>query len=205
IHAERAVRGLTLIPLAVVLSALFGPEPTLRLGEIAMMRRTLLVGLSVLLCLPAAHAADQMVLGSSLVVKNPGTPEKRKINVIANERTSDDTLVGDPVSNGASVTIDTTGGTATSATYALPAGTNPANQKPFWTGDASKGFKYSDPKGANGPVKSAIIKLKGTTFQIKVAVDGKLGPVGILPPDPGMSACVLFTIVGGDSYSVQFA
>src|SRR5262249_15227758 len=25
------------------------------------------------------------------------------------------------------------------------------------------------------------------------------------PPDPGMSACVLFTIVGGDSYSVQFA
>jgi hypothetical protein len=38
---------------------------------------------------------------------------------------------------------------------------SPMTQKPFWTGDASKGFKYKDGKRENGAVKSAQIKLKG--------------------------------------------
>ena len=79
----------------------------------------------------------------------------------------------------------------------LPTGTSPTNLKPFWTGDAVKGFKYSDSKGENGPVKSALIKLASGVFQIKVAVDGKLGPVDVVPPNPGSDGCVLFTISGG--------
>src|SRR5262249_39275250 len=65
--------------------------------------------------------------------------------------------------------------------------------------------KYSDSKGANGPVKSALIKVKNGVFQIKVAIDAKLGAVDVVPPDPGSDACVLLTIGGGDSYSIQFA
>jgi predicted esterase len=151
-----------------------------------------------------AHAADQTVLGSQLVIKDPSTGAKRKILVKAKETASDDTLVGDPVTSGATVTITADGGTPTSETYGLPTGASPSTLRPFWSGDAVKGFKYKDAKGENGPVKSAQMKLKGGVFQIKITVDGKLGPVAVVPPNPGTGGCVLLTIVGGDSYSVQF-
>jgi acetyl esterase/lipase len=169
-----------------------------------MMRRLLLVGLLVL---PAslAHAADQTVRGAMLVVKNPGALAKRQIAVDAKEKDSPDSLVGNPVTGGATVTVSANGSTPSSGTYDLPAGINPVNQRPFWTGDVVKGFRYSDVKGSNGPVKSAVIKLKRGLFQIKVRVDGKLGPVAVVPPNPGSDGCVLFAIGGGDSYSVQFA
>jgi hypothetical protein len=170
-----------------------------------MMRRLLLLGIFVLSAIPAAHAADQTVLGSSLVIKNPSTPIKRKITVKAKETGTDGTLVGDPVTSGATVTVSANGTVPSTDTFSMPTGTNPENQKPFWTGDAVKGFKYSDSKGANGPVKSAQIKLKNGVFQIKVAVDAKLGAVDVVPPNLGSDGCVLFTIGGGDSYSIQFA
>src|SRR6185503_17118519 len=85
------------------------------------------------------------------------------------------------------------------------AGISPMTGKAFWTGDAVAGFKYKDPKGENGPVKSAQIKVKNGVFQLKAAASGKLGPVNLLPPDPGTSGCVLLEIAGGDSYSVLFA
>ncbi len=170
-----------------------------------MMRRLLLVGLLVLPALPIAHAADQTVLGRELILKNPSTSGKRKIIVKANETASDDTLVGDPVTNGATVTISANGATPTGETYRLPTGASPSTLKPFWTGDPVRGFKYGDPKGENGPVRSAQIKSKGGVFQIKVGVDGKLGPVTVVPANPGSDGCVLFAISGGDSYSVQFA
>ena len=170
-----------------------------------MIRRLLLATLLVLPALPAARAADQTVLGNQLVVKNPSTAEKRKITVKAKESATDDTIVGDPVTGGATVTITANGANPTEETYALPAGTSPSTQKPFWSGDALKGFKYRDAKGENGPVKVAQLKLTGGVFQIKVVVDGKLAPVAIVPPAPGSDGCALLTIGGGDSYSVQFA
>jgi predicted esterase len=169
-----------------------------------MMFRMLVI---VMLTLPAliADAADQTVLGTALIVKNPSTPAKRKIVVKAKETGSADTLVGDPVTNGAAVTITANGATPTAETYALPAGVSPATFKLFWTGDSINGFRYSDPKGENGPVKSAQIRSKGGTFEIKVTVDGKLAPVGVVPPNPGSDGCVALVLTGGDSYSVQFA
>ncbi len=170
-----------------------------------MTCRLLLVGLLVLPALhTAANAADQIVHGSQLVIKDPSTPDRRKITVKAKETASDDTLVGDPIGNGAVVTISADGGTPSVETYALPAGTGAAGQ-PFWTGDSVKGFRYRDSKGENGPVRAALLKLHGGVFQIKVVVDGKLGAVGVVPPQPGTDGCVLFDIVGGDSYSVRFA
>src|SRR5262249_1499963 len=116
-----------------------------------------------------------------------------------------DTIVGDPVADGASVTISAHGGNPTEETYQLPSGVSMTTSKPFWKGDAVKGFKYTDSKGENGPVKTVVLKLKGGIFQIKVSVGGKLGPVGVRPPFPGTDGCALLTIVGGDSYSVLFA
>ncbi len=170
-----------------------------------MTRGLLLVGLLVLPVLPPAHAADQTVRGTTLIVKDPGTPAKRKITVKAKETASDDTLVGDPTIDGATVTISVDGATSSNQAFVLPAGISPAKQKPFWTGDAVKGFKYKDGKFENGPVKSAQIKLKGGTFQIKLTIDGKGGEVDVVPPNPGSAGCAFLALGGGDSYSVQFA
>jgi len=175
------------------------------LGGLEMPRRVPLVGLFVLSLLTVARAADQTVLGSALNIKNPGTPDKRRITITAKETATDDTIVGNPTVDGATVTITAEGAAASNEAFALPAGTSPLRGKPFWTGDAVKGFKYADPKGENGPVKSALIKLKNGTFQIKVAVSGKLAPVAVVPPDPGTDGCVLLAIGEGDTYSVRFA
>jgi acetyl esterase/lipase len=169
-----------------------------------MMRRMPILAVFVLFTLGVARAADQTVLGSALVVKNPGVEAKRKVTVKARESFTNATLVGDPVADGASVTIALNGANPSEATYALPAGTS-AKGRPFWKGDPTKGFKYGDPTGENGPVKRAQIKLKNGVFQIKVVVDGKLAPVVLVPPAPGTDACALVTIAGGDSYSVRFA
>jgi acetyl esterase/lipase len=168
------------------------------------MRRLIVVALPLLL-LSAAHAADQAVLGTVLTVKNPSTATRRKVIVKAKETASDDTLVGDPVTNGATVTITLNGANPSEVTYSLPAGTDPTTQKPYWSGDVVRGFKYRDRDGDNGPVKMAQIKLRNGVFRLKVVVDGKRGPVTLLPPDPGTDGCVLFGIAGGDSYSLQFA
>jgi hypothetical protein len=137
-----------------------------------------------------APGADQHVLGSVLIVKNPSTPGKRRIVVRAREQKSDDTLVGDPVTNGASVTITASGATSSSGTYPMPAGTG------FWRGDSAHGFRYGDPHGQNGAVRSALIRSKRGVFQIRVNVDGRLGAVDVVPPNTGSDGCVLLTIAG---------
>jgi predicted esterase len=184
-------------------SARLGLTPTL--NGVAMTRGLLLLGFLVLPALPVANAADQTVLGNVLVVKDSGSAAKRKITVKAKETASDDTLEGDPTMGGATVTITVTGATSSSQTFTLPAGVSSKKQKPFWTGDAVKGFKYKDGKGENGPVKSAQIKLKGGTFQITVTIDGKGGAVDVVPPNPGSAGCAFLSIGGGDGYSIQFA
>jgi acetyl esterase/lipase len=169
-----------------------------------MTYRSLLAGLLVFSALGTARAADQTVLGSSIVIKDPSTPEKRKVTVKAKETGSDDSLVGDPVANGATITITANGTDSTGQTFTLPAGTS-ASGRPYWTGDSVKGFKYADSKGDNGALKKAQLKLKNGVFNIKVSVDGKGGPVSVTPPLGGTDACVLVAITGGDSYSIRFA
>jgi cysteine-rich repeat protein len=152
----------------------------------------------------SVHAADQTLLGSMFQVKDPSTADKRKVSVKAKEKDSPNTIVGDPVSNGATLTIRANGTTPSEQTVMLPQGLN-AKGKPFWSGDATKGFKYKDAKGEQGPVKSVQIKRAGNgTFALSAAVSGKLGAVSIIPPNVGTDACALLEIGGGDSYSVQF-
>lgn len=169
-----------------------------------MRRRGVLAGVLVLSGVAAAAAAEQTVRGSALIVRDPGAPAQRQIVVKAKERDSGDTLVGDPVVGGATVTIRVDGATPSEATYALPAGTG-TDGKAHWSGDPARGFRYADPDGENGPVERAQLKLANGVFRIKVKVDGALGPVDVVPPDPGSAGCMLVAMGGGDSYGVAFA
>src|SRR5215510_10031166 len=153
--------------------------------------------LAVFLLLPVAtRAADHTVLGNRLVVKNPGAPEQRKIIVKAKEVNSDDAIMGDPVANGATLTVRINNGTSDKQTYNLPAGS--------WSGDATAGFEYNDGGGANGPVSVATLKKTNGVLQIKAKIAGKLGAVSVVPPNPGFDSCVLLALTGGDSYSINF-
>src|SRR5262245_12208198 len=91
-----------------------------------------------------AHSAAQTVLGKSFIAKNPSTPDRRKVSVVAKEIGSPNTLVGDPVANGASVTIFENG-TTIMQTFPLNTGVS-STGKPFWKASGT-GFKYKDPKG----------------------------------------------------------
>lgn len=169
-----------------------------------MVRRLLLAVSLLALCPLLAQAADQTVLGKQLLVKDPGTADKRKVILKAIEEASDNTLVGDPTVGGGSLRVALYGGTASTQVFPLPAGTN-AKGKPFWSGDATKGYTYKDSKGENGPVKLAKLKLKNGTFQLKAVISGKNGAIAVVPPNDGSGACTALSVTGGDSYSVRFA
>ena len=160
------------------------------------------------LALPlSATAADQAILGKQLLVKDPSTADKRKIVLKALEAASPDTLVGDPVTNGATLSITLYAGSASAQVFTLPSGISPQTGKPFWKGDAAKGFTYKDAKGDNGPVKIAKLKkAPNGKFLIKVVVSGKLGAITLVPPNPGSGACARLAIGGGgDAYNIRFA
>jgi hypothetical protein len=160
---------------------------------------------SFLLWTTLAYAADQTILGTQLVVKNPGVPEKQSVTGSAKELASSNTIVGDPTANGATLVVRAEGTNPSEQTFNLPQGTD-ANGKPFWTGDADAGFKYKDSKGVNGAVKQAQLKKSSKgVFTIKFTASGKLGTVSVLPPNTGDGGCVLLQLTGGDSYSVRFA
>ena len=166
------------------------------------MKRILL---TLLLGATVVHAADQTILGTELVVKDPGTPQKQKLTGKAKEKASPDTLVGDPTANGATLTVSASGETSSEQTFTLPQGTN-SKGKAFWNGDATKGFKYKDSKGENGPVSQAAIKKsKKGVFTLSFNASGKLGTLSVVPPNPGDGGCILLQLTGGDSYSVRFA
>jgi hypothetical protein len=160
---------------------------------------------SLLLSTTLAYAADQTILGTQLVVKNPSTPDKRSLTGNAKETASSNTLVGDPTVGGATLTVSAEGTTPSQQVFALPQGTS-TKGKLFWSGEPTKGFKYKDADGENGAVKQAQIKKspKGV-FTIKFKATGKIGTVSVLPPNDGDGGCILLALSGGDSYNVRFA
>jgi hypothetical protein len=170
------------------------------------MRRSIVVLVALFtLCGGPAFAADQAVLGKALVVKNGGEPAKRKIVIKAKESASVATIAGDPTTGGATLVLDAIGDSVHSQTFNLPAGVG-GDGKPFWSGDAVKGYTYKDKTGANGAVKVAKIKKAASgVFQIKAILSGKIGDIDVLPPSDGTRGCALLSIGGGDTYSLRFA
>jgi hypothetical protein len=151
----------------------------------------------VLLLSPTVRAADQTVLGRQEQVKNPtGDAQRRRLLGQAKERTSDNTIVGDPTINGAVLTFFATGTTSTSQDFTLPAG--------GWRAIRG-GFKYRDSAGAFSAITSAQIQLTPRgTFAIKAKAVGKNGLITVVPPNPGTGGCVRLAIVNGDTYHALF-
>lgn len=157
-----------------------------------------------------ATAADHTILGDALVVKNPrpGDPAKRRVVASAMERASAAALVGDPTlagsAGGAVLGVIANGGTSTARAYLLPQGTA-SNGTPFWRCAGSTGFKYSDPRGEQGPVRAASIARTGKgSFRIKAWLLGKRAGLDIVPPDPGTDGSFAISLGGGDRYCVRF-
>jgi len=159
-------------------------------------------------------AAAQTILGKTFVVKaKPPDPTKTSVKGNGAEKNSPDTLVGNPTlggsAGGAVLDVRANGANSSAQRFVLPQGAN-SKGKPFWSGDATKGFKYKDPKGEQGPVKSANIKRSSKgAFTIKMMVTGKNGIVTIVPPNPGVSGCFALDLgidplASGDRYSVFF-
>jgi hypothetical protein len=166
--------------------------------------RPILVALALGLKLTTAFAADQWIVGRQLLVQAPSRPDRRRVAVDAMEWGSPDSVVGEPTVAGATLTIRADGDNPTQQTFPLPQGTA-LNGKPFWAGSSTKGFKYKDPKGEQGPVGSVQIrKTSSGLFLIKVRASARYAPLSIVPPDPGTGGCMLLELGDGDSYSVAF-
>ena len=74
-------------------------------------------------------AADQTILGKSFTVKDPlpgGDPALRSVVVVGKEPQSPNTIVGDPLANGATVEIIANGASPTAQLLTLPAGARSA-------------------------------------------------------------------------------
>jgi hypothetical protein len=176
------------------------------------VRRVAVVALalasSLSLIASSGGAADQTILGKSFVVKDPKPgvdASLRTVVVLGKELSSDDTIVGDPIANGATIEVIANGATPTTQTFTLPAG---AGWKAL--GSQPIGYSYKDGDGLNGPVKSALIKkTPAGVFFAKVTIKGAFGPgpqphVMVVPPAPGTDGGMRFTINGGDTYCVNF-
>lgn len=144
----------------------------------------------------AGMAADQTILGNKFLIKDPGLATKRRVIGSAREKLSPNTVTGDPVANGGALEVFVDGGTPGTQVFSLP---------PSGWAIQNGGFKYKDQHGVNGPVKNVRVKLTNAArFLVRVQVLAKNGPITIVPPNPGTSACFALTLNGGDRYSVDF-
>ena len=159
-----------------------------------MNKKKLTIGLAFSLGLAtgAAYAAQQGTAAFTLLVKN--TPSgTRKVQYKA--QNSSNTLVGNPVTNGTGATFNlqlVDGGTQTQC-FSMPSS--------GWSAISTLGFKYVDPTLANGPVKSAQIKVTPSgKFQIKVIALGDSTSITVAPGNPTTSYATNFAIGTGDEY-----
>jgi hypothetical protein len=148
-----------------------------------MKRRVVLALLAVASVAGSAPGADRVILGDSLVVRNPdGVEQRRTLVGVGKERATDVPGVSDPTVGGAVLTIALDGGTPSTQSYVLDAG--------GWAAAGSSGYRYVGPTGADGdPVR-------------KVALRGSLGtqPLDVVPPNPGATGIFVLGVAGGDRY-----
>src|SRR5262245_25877948 len=98
------------------------------------VRRTLVPLTLFALAVGGVYAADQTILGKSLTVKNPSTPDRRKVVVAGKEVGSPNSIVGDPtgLTGSATLTISVSGGSPSSQAFVLDQGVS-STGKQFWT------------------------------------------------------------------------
>lgn len=136
------------------------------------------------------EAADQLILGRRIVLRGGGL----RANVIGVEEASSNSVVGDPTIAGATLRIFANGATSTSQTISLPA--------TQWAANFQNGYGFFG-RGLAGPVKFVRIRRNFLgKFFIKAQLTGSLGPITVVPPNPGDDGGMVLTINGGDRYCV---
>jgi hypothetical protein len=161
--------------------------------------RTAVLAIAFLALAGMAHPADQLVRGRKLIVfKSPG-PDARRLLCRGREIPTNNFVIGNPTTAGASLEIIANGGSNYDQTFTLPAS--------GWAPVAG-GFRYLDGSGVNGPVRRVLIRKAGTLFLIKAVGNGSATTpppgIGVAPPAPGTDATCVLTINGGDTYCVGF-
>src|SRR5262245_36793701 len=169
-----------------------------------MRRATLLGAAAIGLWGSMATGATQYIVGYKLIVKDPnGSETKRSFLVLGRQPGfCDATIVGDPVTNGATLTIVANGTTSTSQTFPLPAGAG-------WS-VIGGGFKWVD-KAKSQPVHLLQISKKiskdgGTACKFKALVKGADGgTLSVVPPFTGHDGGAILAVNGGDTYCVHLS
>lgn len=150
----------------------------------------------------AAHAADRTILGTKITVRDSGNAAGRSVVLVAKEAGTTP-VAGDPTVGGAQLTVSTSGETPVTQVFDLPQGSS-ASGAAFWSATAN-GYRYSDHKGENGPVRVVTIgRSSSGKIYLNATIRGADAAIDVVPPDPGTGACAALSIVDGDRYSVLF-
>jgi hypothetical protein len=134
------------------------------------------------------------IRGKRIMVKDarPNVDERgRRLTLLA-KRTGAPVLSGNPVADGASLHIALGGVLPTEQAFDLPAGN--------WQALGSAGFRYTDAGGANGPVKTVLLKRSAAgRMTFKVIALGNNGLIQLQPPNTGTQATAIL-VTGTSRY-----
>ena len=134
------------------------------------------------------------VLGKRLLVKDqrPNVDETKRRLLFLAKRSGAPALTGNPVADGATLTVTVAGVLPTEQTFSLPSGN--------WSLIGSNGFRYTDAGGANGPVKSVLLKRTSAgRMTFKVLALGQNGLIQLQPPNTGTGATAIL-VTGTSRY-----
>jgi hypothetical protein len=158
-----------------------------------MAVRWLMAVAVLVLAAPAAGPAQTYpgVFGRKLLITDAGTETQRRILVkIVNAGLLATEM--DPPTNGVLLHVYNSAGTSDSACMPLPA--------TGWTATAS-GFRYSDPTGANGPCKIAVLK-KARIF--KAICTATKHPIDYSLDEAAQASVAVRISAGGIAYCADF-
>jgi hypothetical protein len=149
------------------------------------------------------NAGTQTILGKLLRVTNPASGNETVVGYGTELPGTLATVMGDPLSNGATVRIIANGTVDQDASFVLPAGASPPGGSGWTSISNGAGYLYEDPNLSNGPVKNCLIhKRPSGTFLVKCLLKGSI--LGLAPPGNGTDGGMIFTINGGgDTYCVS--
>ena len=127
------------------------------------------------------------------------TGGSRRIRCTGSERLSPNFIDDDATTGGAVLRIVATGATPSDQSFALAA--------PQWApiGPGPLGFRYANGAGADGPVRSVVVKrAPGGKFVLKATIAGTASSpspgLAVVPPNPGDSVVIALTLAGGRTY-----
>jgi hypothetical protein len=133
------------------------------------------------------------LLAKRLIVKDPAPnvdESRRRLTLLA-KRSGAPGLTGNPVADGASLNVALAGVLPTEQTFSLP--------NTGWSAIAT-GFRYNDTTGANGPIKSVLLKRTNAgRMTLKVVGIGSKGLINLVPPNTGTGGTAIL-VTGTSRY-----